>query len=227
MSRAIVTGASGGLGLEFAKLLAADKHDLVLIARSADKLDAIATDLRERYGVNVETLALDLSQLGAAAEVFARVPECDVLINNAGFATNGRFEEIPEERIREEVLLDVLTLTELTRAYLPGDARARSGPSFERRFDRGFSPRSVHGRLLRVQGVRAFVLASDCRGTARHRRHRDLPLPRSHRDRFRRPRPCEYNASFQTAARRQFGVGCARRLPWHAARPGSRDSGFL
>ena len=197
MSRAIVTGASGGLGLEFAKLLAADKYDLVLIARSADKLEAIAADLRERHSVNVETLALDLSQLGAAAAVFARVPECDVLINNAGFATNGRFDEIPEERIREEVLLDVLTLTELTRAYLPGDARARSGASAERRFDRGFSPRSVHGRLLRVQGVRAFVLASDRRGTSRHRRHRDLPLPRSHGDRFRRPRACEYTRLFK------------------------------
>ncbi len=139
MSRAIVTGASGGLGLEFAKLLAAEKYDLVLIARSADKLDAIAADLRERYGVNVETLPLDLSQPGAAATVFARVPECDVLINNAGFATNGRFDEIPDDRIREEVLLDVLTLTELTRAYLPA-MRARGA-----------------GRVLNVASTAAFL----------------------------------------------------------------------
>jgi uncharacterized protein len=139
VSRAIVTGASGGLGLEFAKLLAADKYDLVLIARSADKLHAIATDLRNRYDVKVETLALDLSRLGAAAEVVARVPECDVLINNAGFATNGRFDEIPEERIREEVLLDVLTLTELTRVYLPA-MRARGA-----------------GRVLNVASTAAFL----------------------------------------------------------------------
>ncbi len=123
-SRAIVTGASGGLGLEFAKLLAADKHDLVLIARSGDKLAALATDLRARYGVSVETLTADLSKPDAAASVFAQVPQCDILINNAGFATNGRFDEIPEERIREEMLLDVVTLTELTRRYLPG-MRAR------------------------------------------------------------------------------------------------------
>lgn len=122
--RAIVTGASGGLGLEFAKLLAADKHELALIARSADKLDAVAVDLRDRYGVGVRTLALDLSEPGAAAAVFARFPECDVLINNAGFATHERFAEIPEERIRDELALDVVTLTLLSRAYLP-QMRAR------------------------------------------------------------------------------------------------------
>ncbi|MGC1985771.1 MAG: SDR family NAD(P)-dependent oxidoreductase, partial [Candidatus Cybelea sp.] len=91
--RAIVTGASGGFGLEFAKLLAADRHDLVLIARSGDKLEAVASDLRARHGVNVETLVLDLSKPDAAATVSARIPQCDILINNAGFATNGRFEE--------------------------------------------------------------------------------------------------------------------------------------
>jgi short-subunit dehydrogenase len=168
VSRAIVTGASGGLGLEFAKLLAADKHDLVLVARSADKLEAIATDLRERYGVNVETLALDLSRLGAAAEVFARVPECDVLINNAGFATNGRFEEIPEERIREEVLLDVLTLTEVTRAYLPAMRARGAGRVLNVASTAGFLP----GPFMAVYyACKAYVLsfsqaiAEELRGT--------------------------------------------------------------
>jgi hypothetical protein len=125
--RAIVTGASGGFGLEFAKLLAADKYDLVLIARSGDKLEALALDLRARHGVNVETLVLDLSKSGAAAAVFARIPQCDILVNNAGFATNGRFEDIPPERIRNEISLDVLTLTELTRAYVPGMRARGSG----------------------------------------------------------------------------------------------------
>ncbi|HEY1883770.1 MAG TPA: SDR family oxidoreductase [Candidatus Cybelea sp.] len=127
MSRAIVTGASGGFGLEFAKLLAADKHDLVLIARSGDKLEALAAELRARYGVSVETLVLDLSKPDAAAAVLKHVPECDVLINNAGFATNGRFDEIPPERIRDEIALDVLTLTELVRAYVPAMRARGSG----------------------------------------------------------------------------------------------------
>ena len=136
---AVVTGASGGLGLEFAKLLAADGYDLVLVARSADKLETNAANLREQYNVGVETIAKDLAVLGAAEEIFLRVPQCDVLVNNAGFASNGRFDTLAEERIREELLLDVVTLTELTRKYLPL-MRARGS-----------------GRILNVASTAAFV----------------------------------------------------------------------
>lgn len=118
--RAIVTGASGGLGLEFAKLLAAAGYDLVLVARSGDKLAQLAGELIARYHVNVETIAQDLGTVDAATRLVARVPSCDVLINNAGFATNARFDTVAPERMREELLLDVVTLTELCRAYLPG-----------------------------------------------------------------------------------------------------------
>lgn len=117
--KAIVTGASGGLGLEFAKLLAADGHDVALIARSGEKLETLAAQLRAQHGVATETLALDLSNVNAAQQVLARFGDCDVLINNAGFASNGRFDGLDPGRIREEVMLDVVTLTELTRAYLP------------------------------------------------------------------------------------------------------------
>ena len=137
--KAIVTGASGGLGLEFAKLLAADGHDLVLVARSGDKLEAIAADLRARYGVVVDALAQDLGVPNAAAALAARTPACDILINNAGFASHGRFDELGAERIREELLLDVVTLTELTHAYLPG-MRARGA-----------------GRIMNVASTAAFV----------------------------------------------------------------------
>jgi uncharacterized protein len=118
--RAIVTGASGGLGLEFAKLLAADGHDLVLVARSGDKLERLAGELVAQYPIKVETIAQDLGTSDAAAHLAERVPSCDILINNAGFASNGRFDTIPPGRTREELLLDVVTLTELCRAYLPG-----------------------------------------------------------------------------------------------------------
>ena len=125
--KAIVTGASGGLGLEFAKLLASDGHDLVLIARSADKLEALAGELRSQHGVEVEVLVQDLGVPDAAARVVERVASCDILVNNAGFASNGRFDSIPPERVREELLLDVVTLTELTRSYLPGMCERRNG----------------------------------------------------------------------------------------------------
>ncbi|MGC2633130.1 MAG: SDR family oxidoreductase [Candidatus Cybelea sp.] len=168
MSRAVVTGASGGLGLEFARLLAADRYDLALVARSGGKLEAIAAELRDRHGVSVETLVMDLSGPGAAAAVLARVPECDVLINNAGFATNGRFDEIAEERIREEVMLDVLTLTELTRAYLPGMRARRAGRILNVASTAGFLP----GPFMAVYyAAKAYVIsfsqavAEESRGT--------------------------------------------------------------
>lgn len=120
MSRAIVTGASSGLGLEFAQLLAKDGADLVLVARSGDKLEMIASELRAAYGRTVETIVQDLGVADAAARIVERANACDILVNNAGFANHGRFDELPAATIREEVLLDVVTLTELTRAYLPG-----------------------------------------------------------------------------------------------------------
>ncbi len=125
--RALVTGASGGLGLEFAKLLAADGYDLVLVARSRDKLDDVATALRAACGVAVEVVVQDLASANAAAQLQARVPQCDVLVNNAGFATAASFVTIPPERTRGELQLDVVTLTELTRLYLPGMLERRDG----------------------------------------------------------------------------------------------------
>ena len=124
---ALVTGASGGIGLEFARLLAGDGYNLALVARSGDKLAAIARELEDRHRVRVMTIAADLGELDAAERIFAQVPRCDVLINNAGFANTGPFEDIPEAQTRSEILLDVLTLTELTRKYAPGMLERRAG----------------------------------------------------------------------------------------------------
>ncbi|MDQ2865630.1 MAG: SDR family oxidoreductase [Candidatus Eremiobacteraeota bacterium] len=141
MSRelAVVTGASNGIGLEFARLLAASGYDLVLVARSADKLGLIAAELRGAYAVDARFICADLGVAGSAGSIVAQVPECDVLINNAGFANNGRFDMLPSDAIAQEVLLDVVTLTELTRAYLPG-MRARR-----------------RGRMLNVASTAAFL----------------------------------------------------------------------
>jgi short-subunit dehydrogenase len=124
---ALVTGASGGLGLEFARLLAADGYDLALVARSGPTLEDIADRLRGAHSVAVATIVQDLAVDGAADAVFARVPRCDVLVNNAGFASNGRFDRLPEDRVRQELLLDVVTLTALTRKYLPGMVERAGG----------------------------------------------------------------------------------------------------
>ena len=124
---ALVTGASGGIGLEFAKLLAQAGYNLALVARSHEKLQSVAADLRSRFGVNAEAIALDLSVDGAARELYALVPSCDVLINNAGFANSGKFVELPERDIDAEMHLNIVTLTHLTRLYLPGMLQRKNG----------------------------------------------------------------------------------------------------
>ena len=165
---AIVTGASGGIGLEFAKLLAGDGYDLVLVARSGDKLADAAQKLAREYGIDAKPIALDLSTPDAAAVLVAQVPECDVLINNAGFASNGRFDKLDEARIQEEIVLDVLTLTKLTRKYLPGMIARGSGKVLNVASTAGLLP----GPFMAVYyACKAYVLsfsqavAEELRGT--------------------------------------------------------------
>lgn len=136
---ALVTGGSYGLGLEFARLLAQAGYDLALVARSAGNLERNAQELRSKYRVNVTTIALDLSAAGAIDALLERVPVCDVLINNAGFANYGEFARLSEAQLLDEIQLDVVALTRLTRRYLPAMLVRKSG------------------RILNVASTAAFV----------------------------------------------------------------------
>jgi len=122
-TRALVTGASSGIGEVFARRLAALGADLVLTARSAAKLDALAVQLRGG-GSSADVIAKDLSVPGAgtqlAAELEARGLRIDVLVNNAGFAQFAPLHEADPEQLTRQVQLNVVTVTELTRALLPG-----------------------------------------------------------------------------------------------------------
>lgn len=137
---ALVTGASGGIGLEFARQLAQAGYNLAVAARSKDKLESIASELREQFGISVQVVTCDLAQHGAAHEVVAQVPECDVLVNNAGFANNGKFAQMPEAEVLEELQLDVVTLTHLTRLYLPGMIARNDGKILNVASTAGFLP---------------------------------------------------------------------------------------
>lgn len=123
---AVVTGASGGLGEGFATRLAAEGADLLLVARSADRLHALAEQLRARYRVDVRVQPTDLTDRSARADLVTELSTLEVhtLVNNAGFGTLGNFADLPAKRISDEVELNVVALTELTRAVLPG-MRAR------------------------------------------------------------------------------------------------------
>ena len=128
----LITGASAGLGVEFARLFAADGSDLVLVARREDRLRALADELTARHGITAKTLAADLAAPGAASALAERLAaeglEIDVLVNNAGFGARGPIAEIDADRQAAMVRLNVGALTELTRALLPGMlARGRGG----------------------------------------------------------------------------------------------------
>jgi uncharacterized protein len=120
---ALITGASSGIGAEFARQLAAQGRDLVLVARSAERMEELAATLRRAHGVSVEVIAQNLAEPDATTRVVdqlrARGLEVDLLINNAGFGTCGRFEEISGARDHDQLMVNVVALTNLTHALVP------------------------------------------------------------------------------------------------------------
>jgi hypothetical protein len=127
----LITGASGGIGECFARALAARKHNLVLVARSQDKLETLAGELRAAFKIQAEPVALDLSVPGAAATLAQLMSKrklaIDLLVNNAGFGTPGEFWRSGLERLTEMVRLNVQTLMELTHLILPAMVERRRG----------------------------------------------------------------------------------------------------
>jgi uncharacterized protein len=119
--RALVTGASAGIGQTFARLLARDGYDLVLVARDSARLDALAKELDGHYGVDSEVLPADLTDREQLRRVEARLraePAIDLLINNAGFGTYGRFHELDVDIEEREIQLNVVALMRLAHAAL-------------------------------------------------------------------------------------------------------------
>lgn len=119
---ALVTGASAGIGQELARILAREGHDLVLVARREAQLDALATELADRYGATSRVVAADLAEPGAATAVVTAVgdAEVDVLVNNAGFGGLGAFADRPRDDDMRMLAVNVVALTDLTKQLLPG-----------------------------------------------------------------------------------------------------------
>lgn len=161
MSRpvALVTGASGGIGLELARLCAKDSHDVVLVARSAAKLEEAAKYLSGMYGVRAEVIVADLVDPEAPEAIMARVAELglevDVLVNNAGVGLWGLFGRQEKQRILDLLQLNITSLTHLTRLALPGMVSRRRGRVLNVASAGGFAP----GPLMAVYfATKAYVI---------------------------------------------------------------------
>ena len=129
---ALITGASNGIGLELARIHAKRGGNLVLVARSQDKLNQLADELRAQYhDIQITVIAQDLAMPHAAQSVFAQTEQLgiqvDILINNAGFGGHGRFFERELTKEQQMIQLNITTLTELTHLYLQGMVARRSG----------------------------------------------------------------------------------------------------
>jgi len=129
--RALVTGASSGIGEAFARRLAADGTDLVLVARGREALERVADDLRARHGVTVEVLATDLASADGCAPVMDRLRDADsavdLLVNNAGMGTSGLFGEVDLDRELALIDLNITALVRLTHAAVVGMRARRYG----------------------------------------------------------------------------------------------------
>jgi short-subunit dehydrogenase len=120
---ALITGASSGIGAAFARKLAAQQYDLVLIARRKERLTSLATELHQQFHFDVEVLVADLSCPGDIEHIEQRIGELgalDMLVNNAGFGIPGTFVENPVERYLEMIAVHVLASVHLCHATLPG-----------------------------------------------------------------------------------------------------------
>jgi short-subunit dehydrogenase len=157
---ALITGASGGIGYELAKLFARDHYNLVLVARSAGKLNQIAAGLQGQVGVTVRTVALDLAVAPAPQLLFDQLQRegvaVDILVNNAGFGAFGEFASMPQEEILGQIHLNITALTHLTRLFLPAMLARGSGKIMNVASTAAFQP----GPLMAVYyATKAYVLS--------------------------------------------------------------------
>ena len=160
MTTTLITGASSGIGEAFANALAARGNDLILVARSEDKLNAIAHRLHSQYNVRTEVIVQDLTCADGATTVLQTVNDrgmtVDVLINNAGFGDYGRFTEGDRTKQLDMIRLNILALTDLTHLFLPSMVARKSGHIINVASIAAFQPMPY---LSVYAATKAFVLS--------------------------------------------------------------------
>ena len=156
---ALVTGASGGIGLELARALAREGFDLVLVARRKDELEKQAKALAAEHGIHATAVAKDLAEPGAPKALFDEVSKTtpvDVLVNNAGFGTYGKFWELEGTRDLDQIQLNVMALVHLTKLFVKPMVERKRGRILNVASTAAFQP----GPLMAVYyATKAFVLS--------------------------------------------------------------------
>ena len=128
---ALITGASSGIGYELAKLFAKDGKNIVVVARSQDKLEDLKKEIEDKYETNVMVLVKDLSDPNSPQEIYSELEgkniNVDVLVNNAGFAVYGKFAETDWGKEFDMIQVNITSLTHLTKLFLKKMIENRSG----------------------------------------------------------------------------------------------------
>ena len=160
MRRALVTGASGGIGEELARLFAAERWDLVLVARSKSRLESLASELASKHGTQARAIAIDLAAPGAAeglhAELTSENVQVDALVNNAGFTVHGRFAETEWANEAAMLQVNVIALTGLTKLFVRDMLGRRAGRILNVASTAAFAP----GPMMAVYyASKAYVLS--------------------------------------------------------------------
>jgi uncharacterized protein len=159
-STVLITGASSGLGAEFAGQLAARGANLILVARRVNRLEALKVELEAKYAVTATVIAADLAAAGAASTLAGKVRKLKLpvhsLINNAGFGSHNPFEDEDAHRIRDEVAVNVAAVVDLTKAFYPELLQHGSGVLVNVASTAAFQPVP---RMAVYGASKAFVLS--------------------------------------------------------------------
>jgi uncharacterized protein len=168
---ALITGASGGIGLELARLLAADRHDVVIVGRNRERLNSVAADLRARYQITARCEAWDLSEPRTAFDLWNALTAAgiaiDILVNNAGVGLYGTVDEQDPADLDRMLQLNIAALTTLTRLALPAMRQRRWGRILNVASVVAYQPGGP--RMAAYYATKAYVL-SFSRGLARELR---------------------------------------------------------